>query len=104
MDAFGGATGGVLNALSRSARAEYLSAETGGGGPLKDMGPPRVFLGPPRVLLAPAGIDIAPAGIDPEAVPWSLANASKLANPADVSATYNSIIIIIIMFITFIIH
>jgi len=35
-----GAAGGALNALSSSARAEYLSAETGGKDLLTGMGPP----------------------------------------------------------------
>jgi len=65
-DAAGAATAaavGMLNALSNSARAEYLSAVTGSAAP-----------GPPTVLLAPAGRDTRPptvllaaAGRDTEA-------------------------------------
>jgi len=89
-----GTTAGTLNALSSSASAEYLSAETGGAGALTDPGPPTVFTapapagsdtGPPTVFTAPA-----PAGSDTGPPTLSLANASKLANPADVSATHNN--------------
>ena len=75
---------GKLNALSSSARAEYLSAETGGGAPLTVTGPP--------ILLAPADADVGPGpGIR------SLANASKFAKPDAVSATYNGLSIIIMI-------
>jgi len=76
-------TVGALNALSSSASAEYLSAETGGGPPLTGgRAPPRDG---PITLLAPAGI------VDgPELGIWLLANASKFANPAAVSATCSS--------------
>ena len=62
-----GAAAEILNALSSSASAEYLSAATGGAGPLIDTGPPTLLLGPPTVLLGtptwlpvPGGTDMAP--------------------------------------------